>query len=383
MSSRMKDRSMMISRTASVLGISVLLMISPLLAECPQGDVTGDCRVNFEDLAAMAEDWMMEGSYLLTVKSLGALDVTIASKTGHGGNTNYSRKITVGDEVFITAPATAAGDAFTGWTGDINSTSRSIVFNIEADTTVTARYSMGIDWVYVNDPGVTGHEGFEGYVNKYETTNRQYAQFLNEALASGDIVVEGTTVKGASGSNGGTDFAVMPYYNLGGAGTNLYGAVNGGAAKIHYYQGEFWIEDGFDNYPATYVSWYGATAFCNYYGWRLPTEWEWQAIADYDGSYVYGCGTTIDPAVANYLDTVHLNGVTPVGLFGMSGYGTADTAGNVLEWTSTYMGNGYYAQRGGSWAAGSASCTLSTRDGNTPSSWGVTSGFRVVKNVQP
>ena len=44
----------------------------------------------------------------------------------------------------------------------------------------------------------------------------------------------------------------------------------------------------------TYVTWYGATAICNYYGYRLPTELEWQAVADYEGEFNYGCGIDID-----------------------------------------------------------------------------------------
>jgi hypothetical protein len=33
--------------------------------------------------------------------------------------------------------------------------------------------SADITWVYINDPGVSGHEGFTGYMSKYETTNDQ------------------------------------------------------------------------------------------------------------------------------------------------------------------------------------------------------------------
>jgi formylglycine-generating enzyme required for sulfatase activity len=80
---------------------------------------------------------------------------------------------------------------------------------------------------------------------------------------------------------------------------------------------------------------HGATAFCNYYGYRLPTEWEWQAVADYDGSFTHGCGTSINNSIANYYYSTHPNGTTIVGAFGAYGYGMCDMAGNVLEWTST------------------------------------------------
>jgi hypothetical protein len=138
-----------------------------------------------------------------------------------------------------------------------------------------------IDWVSINDSG----GGFTGQMSKYETTNAQYCQFLNAALASGDITVDGDNmVHGANGSNSGADFEEA-YYDLAGAGWDGHGVPNGGAARINYSGGAFAVDSGFDDHPVTYVSWYGATAFCNYYGYRLPTEWEWQAVADYDGSY--------------------------------------------------------------------------------------------------
>ena len=61
----------------------------------------------------------------------------------------------------------------------------------------------GMVWVYINDPGVSGHEGFNGYMSKYETTNAQYCQYLNAALASGDIRVSGNIVYGNSGEYNG------------------------------------------------------------------------------------------------------------------------------------------------------------------------------------
>ena len=67
-------------------------------------------------------------------------------------------------------------------------------------------------WVDINDPGVSGHEGFNGQMGKYETTNAQYCEFLNAALASGDIYVDSNTVYGADGSNSGADFADEIYF---------------------------------------------------------------------------------------------------------------------------------------------------------------------------
>jgi len=204
-------------------------------------------------------------------------------------------------------------------------------------------------WVSINDPGVSGHEGFTGEMSKYETTNAQYCQFLNAALASGDIIIDGNSVMGANGSNNGADFVDQVYYNLAGYGTG-YGATNGGAARIHYIEGSFTTDSGFEKHPVSWVSWYGSTAFCNYFGWRLPTEWEWQAVADYTGSFIYGCGMTITTSMANYRYSSHPNGTTVVGTFGTYGYGMCDMAGNLWEWTSSIMWTGYRVIRGGGWA---------------------------------
>ncbi len=221
-------------------------------------------------------------------------------------------------------------------------------WSLAACATTTAPIMV---WVYIDDPGVAGHEGFHGYMSKYETTNAQYCEYLNAALASGDITVDGSDVRGANGSNSGEDFVGEKYYYLAGAGRSGYGATNGGAARINWTGSSFTVDSGFENHPVTYVSWYGSTAFCNYYGWRLPTEWEWQAVADYDGSYTYGCGTSINNSIANYYGSTHPDGTTEVGAFGAYGYGMCDMAGNVLEWTENWHDyeERFRSFRGGSW----------------------------------
>ncbi len=238
-----------------------------------------------------------------------------------------------------------------------------------------------ITWVSINDPGVSGHEGFTGEMSKYETTNAQYCQFLNAALSTGDIVVSGYWVNGASGSNSGVDFIGDNYYLLNGEGHTFNGATNGGKSRISYFNGEFVVESGFEDHPVTYVTWFGSAAFCNYYGWRLPTQWEWQAVADYDGSYTYGCGTSIDNSIANYRNSVHPYGTTAVGEFGTYGYGMADMAGNVWEWTdSFYYDDGFGVFLcGGCWIYIEDYCIVSSRGSLTPERTYYYIGFRVCR----
>ena len=220
--------------------------------------------------------------------------------------------------------------------------------------------------------------GFNGQMSKYETTNGQYCQFLNAALASGDIIVDANDVVGAAGSNSGADFVDEIYYNLVGSGLAHDGATNGGAARINYSGISFTVDSGFADHPVTYVTWYGATAFCSYYGYQLPTEWEWQAVADYNGSFNYGCGTSINNSIANYLNSTHPDGTTDVGSFGTYGYGMCDMAGNVWEWTSTVDAISRVV-RGGSWRHQRVNCEVWHWSGVDPYYESSSIGFRVCR----
>ena len=231
-----------------------------------------------------------------------------------------------------------------------------------------------IMWVYIDDPGVDGHEAFNGYMSKYETTNAQYCQYLNAARASGDIIVDGSYVKGASGPYSGQN-----YYYLAGPGDTYEETTNGGAARLNWIGSSFTVDSGFENHPVTYVSWYGSTAFCNYYGYRLPTEWEWQAVADYNGSYMYGCGITINNSIANFLGSTHPDGTTIVGSFGTYGYGMCDMAGNVWEWTDSIRSGSDRVFRGGGWYFYDMYCTVSFLADYDPVSTHGYLGFRVCR----
>ncbi len=227
-------------------------------------------------------------------------------------------------------------------------------------------------FVDINDPG------FYGQMSKYEVTNAQYCDFLNAVLTSGDITINGNDVYGADGSNSGEDYVGQRYYHCDGSGYTGYGATNGGAARIHYSEGAFSVDEGFGNHPVTYVSWYGAMAFANYYGYYLPTEDQWQAVADYDGTYIYGCGETINPGIANYRDSEHPDGTTPVGSFGQYGYSMSDMAGNVWEWTCSSLGDSRIFC-GGSLGSIDSDCEVSIRGDGIPYAAYYDIGFRVCR----
>ena len=234
-------------------------------------------------------------------------------------------------------------------------------------------------WVTINDPGVPGHEGFNGEMSKYETTNAQYCEYLNSAISEGLITVYDDLVYATSDASHSQVFF------------DTFDA--DGSSQITYDGSTFSVRSRYgyrmNNHPVVEVSWYGAAAFCDYYGYRLPTEWEWQAVADYDGSYTYGCGTTISSSMANYNENNPLNlgeypYTTPVNYYetdgrpGPFGYGVCDMAGNVWEWTSTVDGSNR-VYRGGSFRHSESNCTVSITFSGSPGETSSGIGFRACR----
>jgi len=310
-------------------------------AECPSADISGNCFVDLEDFATLSAAWLSDDS----------------------GSLNWN-------------PAC-----------DISDPSDGVINELDLDVLISEWLDEGafdLVWVTINDPGVSGHEGFNGEMSKYETTNAQYCEFLNAALASGDITVVSNVVKGAIGSNSGEDFEDKIYFATYEASTSSQITYSGETFSVR-------SRDGHDmsNHPVVIVSWYGATAFCNYYGYRLPTEWEWQAVADYDGTFNYGCGLTIDQTKANYHDNdsgyANPLGLTsspytsPVNHYSTYGYGMNDMAGNVCEWTSSVSGSDCVIRGGGSWFRPAIECFVSSTLNRNPQSPNSDLGFRACR----
>ena len=220
------------------------------------------------------------------------------------------------------------------------------------------------DWVavtagqYTYGPGDTLKTiAYNFQIMKYEVTNAQYMQYLQEALAAGEITISGSSVMGSVPGEG-----PRALYLLGNNTTSeKYG-------QIYRPGGTFQLtpNTSYANHPVVYVTWAGAWAFAKYYNLRLPTEQEWEKAARGTTGYDFPWGNSLAQGDANYLQSgdVFTEGTTPVGYYNGSQYGSFQTAnrpgpygaydmvGNAFEWTESLFGGSFPTDRvlrGGSW----------------------------------
>lgn len=229
------------------------------------------------------------------------------------------------------------------------------------------------------------------YMGKYEVTNAQFAEFLNDigCPANGYINIS---------EEAGIKQLVMP---------DQWGVLceNG-----------TWVPaEGFDNFPAICVTWNGANEYAKWIGGSLPTEaqWEYACRGGQTESLPFGIGdgTRLTYELANFRSThpydVAQGGeyedpqadyraiTTEVGSFEPNGYGLYDMHGNVYEYCSDWYGaypegpvtdpvgpdsasDGTKVLRGGSWFIMGQYCRSGERDHFHPDMFDIYIGFRVV-----
>ena len=249
-----------------------------------------------------------------------------------------------------------------------------------------------------------------------DVTVEQYANYLNEALASGDISVAEFEVEageviwheeGVGGYYEGDPFDGYKHEEEIEAGDHLYMPLADDVGLRLTYDGQTFAPiPAYANHPMTIVTWFGANAYCQYTDGRLPTEIEWEKAARgteiVDGHGLpFPWGTEIHGNNANYYSSADLfekisgklGNTTPVGFYtgqtyegyetrnSPSPYSLYDMAGNVWQWTGDDYPNQHYRyMRGGSFYSYEVDLRVWKNNSAGPQHYSREVGFRCARD---
>lgn len=328
---------------SSIALIYSILATAPLFAALPVvSNVTSSQRAGtkFVDITYNVAD--ADGD---------ALKVRVEISDNNGTTYNvpaFSFTGAIGDNVIPGNGKTIVWDAGKDWDGEYSAQMRVKIIAVDAKGLPGLAWSNEIPpggFLMGQDGGVEG-SGSSRHVNipwsywlsKHEITNDQYAEYLNTALVAGAIVRNGTSSVTAVASK----YTGVPASGL---------LLNiGDSVDIRWNVSKFETVTGRGNFPVS-VTWYGAAAFAQHYGYDLPTQAEWEKAArgpDYDDAgqhQLYPWGNSINGGYANYYSSgdPYEFGKTPVGYYNgnqspfgpntLSAYGLYDIIGNLTEWT--------------------------------------------------
>lgn len=168
-------------------------------------------------------------------------------------------------------------------------------------------------------------------------------------------------------------------------------------SRIKRSAGRVSIEPGYNKHPVVGVTWYGAVAYSQWIGKRLPTEAEWEvACCGNLENPLYPTGEGIEKTQANFFssDTTTAMSYPP------NAYGLYDMAGNVYEWCQDWYEYNFYESsaqepdnpkgplqgvyrvlRGGCWKSLKEDLRTSKRHRNNPGVANGTYGFRCASDV--
>ena len=170
------------------------------------------------------------------------------------------------------------------------------------------------------------------------------------------------------------------------------------------------MQEGAD-YPAVYVSWDDAVAYCKKLStkenklYRLPTEaeWEYACRGETTTAYSFATAYSFGSSTESLKDDAWFNEIAAnngeqhahtVGTKKANPFGLHDMHGNVFEWCSDRYGSNYYGSspasdppgatkgsvrvfRGGCWDFTARGCRSAYRDWDAPSDRDDDLGFRL------
>ena len=375
----------MLRKSLAVLISFVVITISGnfVLADCPSADLTGDCFVDFEDFAILANQWSIEYDWE---------DLALIS------NQWLTTDPCVPDDmVYIPDGEFEMGDHLDGMPD-----------------------ACDVHAVYLDS----------FFMSRYEITNQQYCDYLNSAILAGDIKVDLGVVYDFNDTNNSVPYCdtstSYPYSQIDYSGCVFSVRTKDGTTDM-------------SDHPMVNVCWFGSVAYCNWRsqqegyeqcydlstwacdftqkGYRLATEAEWEYATrggEHSPYYRYPWGDSIDGSMANYwesddpFETGDIPWTTPVGYYDgdqipaggdmANGYGLYDMAGNVWEWCNDCYSSTYYSTspinnptgpssgsyrvlRGGGWDGFDYFCRVDLRFNFRSSARASFFGFRVVLDL--
>ncbi len=219
------------------------------------------------------------------------------------------------------------------------------------------------------------------WIDRTEVTNAQFAAFLNQ--------------------RGNQEEGGVPWLDLGDEDCLIEGVSRA-----------FQPKSGYGDHPVIEVTWYGAGAYCEWAGGRLPTEAEWEYAARGPERLVFPWGNEFDCAMGNFDDETALDPYVVSGGEGCDGYprtapvgsfpsdrswiGALDLSGNVWEWVGDWFDAEYYERsplenpagpssgqyrvlRGGSWIQWAYSLRGASRGRRSPHDTLEVIGFRCAR----
>lgn len=164
------------------------------------------------------------------------------------------------------------------------------------------------------------------YMSRYQITNTQYAEFLNASNIGSNG--EGSVTYDNNGSSTTSSQILVYDYSTG-----------GGSAWGVKWETDKWVPaSGYENHPVIYVTWYGATAYCQWLTqttggtWTLPTEAQWEYACRAGTTTIYSYGDTADGDYMWYSGNNTPYGTKAVGQKKPNPWGLYDMHGNVYEW---------------------------------------------------
>jgi formylglycine-generating enzyme required for sulfatase activity len=250
-------------------------------------------------------------------------------------------------------------------------------------------------------------------------TNEQYANYLNEALAAGDIRIGEVEVEagesiwyeeGVAGYYPGDPFGGYEHEEEIKEGDKLYIPLHDAGLRLTFNGQTFSSIPEYANHPVTMVTWFGADAYCEYYDWHLPTEIEWEKAARgtelVNGHGLpFPWGEEIHGNNANFYSSFDLfekmfgklGNTTPVGFYNgqtyylgegsyttidsASPYGLYDMAGNVWQWMGDiYPDQHYRYMRAGSFYSYEVDLRVWKNNSAGPQHYSPALSFRCAKN---